>query len=186
MLGPPGSGKGTQARRLAARLGLAHLSVGALLRAQIAAGTELGRRVESAVASGALADHRDVVAALREPLAQAEAAGGWILDGAPRSAEQARLLAPVIEDGARPAVVVLDAPDDELRARLLRRGTLEDRSDDEPAVIEHRLALWAAERDELLGYYAQRGLLRVVDGTGDPDEIAARVEHAVHTALAGE
>lgn len=175
ILGPPGSGKGTQARRLAERLGVPHISVGARLRAEMAAGSELGVRVADRVEAGELVDDDDVASVLREPLRAASA--GWILDGAPRTVEQARALAPLIEepDGALPQVIALEVPDDEVRSRLAARAEREDRPDDTPDVIEHRIATWSEDAAPLLARYADRGMLVTVPGTGDADQVTARV-----------
>lgn len=173
MLGPPGSGKGTQARRLAAAAAVAHVSVGALLRAEMEAGSDLGRRVSDLVDAGELVDDETVIAVVAGALA--EHADGWILDGAPRTIEQALLLAPTLE-GEQPATVIcLDVATDEIRARLVARAETEDRSDDTPEVIEHRIATWAEESPPLLDRYRRAGLLVMVDGTGSVDDIASRV-----------
>ena len=178
MLGPPGSGKGTQARRLAEQLGIEHVSVGALLRAEIERGSELGERIETQVDSGELIDDATVVEVVRERLDDLE--GGWILDGAPRTSAQAELLAPVLEtvDGPAATVLCLEVPVKEIRSRLLGRAESEDRADDTPGVIEHRIATWAEESPPLLERYEARGQLVRVDGTGSVDEIAERLTAA--------
>ena len=175
MLGPPGSGKGTQARRLAERVGVVHVSVGALLRDEISAGSELGHRIAEQVESGDLVDDATVVDVVTQRLA--EHPDGWILDGAPRTLAQAELLAPTLEgDGRPPATVVcLDVPIDEIRDRLTSRAEREDRADDTPEVIEHRIATWAEESPPLLRRYEERSMLVTVDGTGSIDDIAERV-----------
>lgn len=176
MLGPPGSGKGTQARRLAERVGIVHVSVGALLRAEIERGSELGCRIGEQVESGELIDDATVVEVVIERLRSH--ADGWVLDGAPRTAAQAELLAPILEgDGGEPraTVVCLEVPVDEIRARLLGRAESEDRADDTPEVIEHRISTWAEESPPLLGRYEARGMLVRVDGSGSVDEITERV-----------
>lgn len=184
VIGPPGSGKSTQARRLASTHGVAHVSVGALLRAEVEAGTDLGRRVQDAVASGELVSTRDVIEVLRQPLTEAEAAGGWVLDGAPRTTEQAARLDELVDrDDLPPAVVVaLDLPEDEIRARLSRRAQIEDRADDTPEVVTHRLAVWAEEAPPLLDWYSTRGTLVTVPSTGDIDTVADRVARSVDRA----
>ncbi len=184
VIGPPGSGKSTQARHLAARKGATHLSVGALLRAEVEAGTDLGRRVQDTMSAGELASTDDVVEVLRQPLHDAEAAGGWVLDGVPRTTEQAARLDELLDrDDLSPAVVVaLDLPEDEIRARLSRRAQTEDRADDTPEVVTHRLAVWAAEAPPLLEWYSTRGTLLTVPAIGDVDTVADRVAHAVEDA----
>jgi adenylate kinase len=179
VLGPPGSGKGTQARRLADRLGVQHVSVGQLLRDEIAAGTELGRRISDEVESGDLVDDALVVDVIVDRLRNVP---GWILDGAPRTFEQAVQLAPLLEesvDGGPAKVVFLDVPTDEIRRRLVARSEREDRADDTAEVIEHRIATWAEEAPPLLSRYDERGMLAMVDGTGDIDQIADRITAAL-------
>lgn len=184
VIGPPGSGKSTQARHLAARRGATHLSVGALLRAEVAEGTDLGRRVQDAVESGQLVATDDVIEVVRQPLLDAEAAGGWVLDGAPRTTDQAARLDEILErDDLPPAVVVaLDLPEDEIRARLSRRAHTEDRADDTPEVVTRRLAGWAEEAPPLLEWYSTRGTLITVPSVGDIDTVADRVGRALDDA----
>ncbi|TVR27652.1 MAG: adenylate kinase [Ilumatobacter sp.] len=180
VLGPPGSGKGTQARRLAERLGVPHVSVGQLLRDEIAAGTDLGRRIEREVEAGDLVDDSVVVDVIVERLG--DSSTGWILDGAPRTFQQAVLLAPLLEEPAsgEPAeVVFLDVPSDEIRRRLTARAEREDRADDTPEVIEHRIATWAEEAPPLLSHYREREMLTMIDGTGDIEQIADQISAAV-------
>ncbi|MGD9704568.1 MAG: adenylate kinase family protein [Acidimicrobiia bacterium] len=186
IIGPPGSGKGTQARLLAARLGVPHISVGALLRAEIVAGSPLGERVDGAVAAGELVADADIATVLREALQSAAARDGWILDGAPRTEAQAAALAPLLEshDSHAALVIALEAPEEELRSRLLDRARVEDRVDDTPSVISHRLVVWAEESRPILARYEERGMLVRVDGTGDVEAIAARVLDAVDAAFA--
>lgn len=179
VLGPPGSGKGTQARRLGDRRGVPHISVGAVLRAEIERGSDLGDRIADQVEAGDLVDDQLIASVLREPL---ENAPGWVLDGAPRTVEQARLLAPLIErpgdtgsPGAAAVVIVLEVSEDEIRARLLRRAGREARADDTSEVIEHRIETWRHEAPPLLEWYAERGMLVTVDGMGDVDDVAARL-----------
>lgn len=187
VLGPPGSGKGTQARVLAARIGVPHVSVGSLLRSEIAARSDLGNRVAATVGAGELVDIDDIVAVLRDTLAAAAAAagaGGWVLDGAPRTVQQAVALAEMIEGPgpSRAVVLALEVPDDELRARLVQRATLEHRADDTPAVISHRLSVWAREGPPLLTWYERRKMLVRVDGSGAPEAVASRAVTAIEGA----
>jgi adenylate kinase len=183
IIGPPGSGKGTHARGLAKRLSVPHISTGALLRREIEAHTPLGRQVADAVRSGMLVADEDIVEIVERQVPSDSAAEGWILDGAPRTLGQAELLAPLIE-GEDPAIVIaLDVDDDELRRRLGRRRTDERRADDDPNVVEERLALWTETGPRLVDRYARRGLLIRVDGTGTICDTSSRVWADVEPAI---
>lgn len=175
LVGPPGSGKGTQGERLADRLGVEHVAAGDLLRAEVAAGTPLGEQVQSAMAAGRLVPDELAIDLLRPTIEKAAAAGGFVLDGFPRSvrqAEQARELAEQ-EGVAADAVVYLDAPREELVTRLLARADREGRADDTQDVINERLAVFDKATAPLVEYYRGRGLLHVVDALGDPDAVTA-------------
>jgi adenylate kinase len=170
LMGPPGSGKGTQAVQLAAALGCEHLSTGALLRAEISAGTPLGDAVASVVSAGELIPD-ELVDALVLPRARAAAAAaGYLLDGYPRSLPQARALLDTEIPPDR--VIALDAPAPELMSRILRRAEVEGRIDDTPEVIEHRLWVFAESTRPVLDLFAERGLLCTVAAVGAPDDVA--------------
>lgn len=180
LLGAPGSGKGTQASRLAEVTGARHISTGDLLRAEVAAGTELGRRVAGYLNAGELVPD-DVLLRLTLPLVESAAAdSGYLLDGFPRSVEQAGELAARI---SRPAevsrVVFLSVPRAELVARLLRRSAEQGRSDDTAEVIERRLQVFEEETSTLIDYYRRAGLLATVDGAADPAEVHRRLRAAL-------
>lgn len=181
VLGPPGSGKGTQARLLASRLEVVHLSVGAALRAEVASGSRLGARIATTVAAGDLVTTANVLAILEDRLRAATRAGGWVLDGAPRTTAQAEALDGMLVamDAPVDRVVALDVPDADVQARLARRARTEHRVDDTADVLAHRLAVWAREGVSVLAWYERRGLLARVDGTGDVADVAARVADAL-------
>jgi adenylate kinase len=159
MLGPPGSGKGTQGARLARDLGVDHISAGDLLREEAAAGTPLGREVEQYLESGRLAPDELVTSVVRRAL---ERRDGYVLDGYPRTLEQAR-------DADFDAVVFLDVPKDELLRRLLARG----RADDNEDVIAERLREYEQDTRPLVDRY--RDVLVEVDGNRPEDEIAGEL-----------
>ena len=182
-LGPPGSGKGTHARYVAQRLSVPHVSTGELLRREVEAQTPLGHEVAEAVRTGALVPDATIVALVDQELRSEGSRRGWILDGAPRTVSQAAMLAPLIEEQDPVVVVALDVDDDELRRRLTQRRVEEQRSDDAPQVVEDRLSIWARTGPQLLGRYAERGLLVSVDGTGTISEVSARVWSAVTDAI---
>jgi adenylate kinase len=166
LLSPPGAGKGTQSAWLTAQTGIAHISSGDLLRAEMARGTDLGRRLAEFTSRGDLVPD-DLVFDLLTP-AVVEAArhtGGYLLDGFPRTMPQALRAAEigVQLDLVSDAVVYLTAPEDVLVERLLARAAQQGRADDSPAVIRHRLAVFAEATAPLVEYYRGRGILLDVD-----------------------
>lgn len=177
MLGPPGSGKSTHARLLAEHLAVAHLSVGAALRDEVAKRSPLSERIGAMVAAGELVNTTDVLAILEAPLAAATGAGGWVLDGAPRSLTQAEVLDDWLDglEASVDCVVGLDVPDAEVRSRLLQRG----RADDTPDVIAHRLQAWQRDGGAVLNRYEEKRRVVRVDGTGGVTDVARRVTVAV-------
>ena len=173
MLGPPGSGKGTQAERLAAVLGVPAVSTGELLRQAVAAGTELGCRVERTMAAGQLVDDALMAEVVRDRLSRADVSGGFLLDGYPRTPEQAQMLEGILADrGARlDAVVQLDVPEEVLVERALARK----RADDQEHVIRERLKVYRNKTAPLVSYYGAQGLLRPVDGDRPIGEVTRSV-----------
>jgi adenylate kinase len=177
LLGPPGAGKGTQAQLLASRLGVPAISTGDMLRAAVAAGSELGGRVESVMASGALVDDALMAEVVRERVAQPDTDGGYLLDGYPRTLPQAETLAGILDDAGQKldAVLLVDVPEDELVRRALLRG----RGDDKEEVIRERLRLYREKTEPLIGYYRERGLLREIDGNRPVEEVTSRMYAAL-------
>ena len=180
LLGAPGSGKGTQASRLADDTGAQHISTGDLLRAEVAHGSALGRRVAEYVDAGELVPD-DVLLDLTLPLVEAAAADrGYLLDGYPRSVEQARVLdGRVSAPAAVTRAIYLTVPRNELVQRLLQRAAEQGRSDDTAEVIHRRLQVFEEETEPLIDYYRTAGLLATVAGDADPDEVARRVREAL-------
>lgn len=179
-LGPPGSGKGTQASRLARELELQCLSTGEMLREHTARGTELGRQVAPLLQAGHLVPDEIVISMIREKLAGMEDIR-VIFDGFPRTVAQAEALEVLLEELSCPIypAVLLDAPQDELARRMLARAKLEGRSDDTPETIEHRFKVYHERTKPLVDYYAARGRLRHLDGTGTPEEVYRRLKFCV-------
>lgn len=177
LLGPPGAGKGTQAQLLAERVGVPAISTGDMLRAAVAAGSELGRRVDGVMASGGLVDDALMAEVVRERLAQPDAARGYLLDGYPRTLPQAETLAGILRDAgqALDAVLLIDVPEDELVRRSLLRG----RGDDTEEVIRQRQRVYREKTEPLIGYYRERGLLREIDGNVAVDEVTSRMYAAL-------
>jgi adenylate kinase len=176
LVGPPGSGKGTQGPVLAAHLGVPHLSTGDLLRKQVEAGTELGRRVGAVIDRGELVPDDLMIAVVVDALGD-DAEGGYILDGFPRTLAQAEMLEAAGSALPAPDMAVhISIPDDVVHRRLARRADEEGRRDDaDPEVIERRLAVYRDETEPLLAHYRDRGALITVDGDGTPDEVSARL-----------
>jgi adenylate kinase len=170
LIGAPGAGKGTQAELLAARYGIAHISSGDLLREHVRDQTSLGQRVQAYVDKGDLVPDGLMMDMLRKPVVAAARSGGYVLDGFPRTVEQAEASYAVVRElGVEvQAAVHLDVPQEELVRRLLARGR---GSDDTEAVIEHRLQVYLEMTVPLLEYYAGREWMFVVDGTLPADEV---------------
>jgi adenylate kinase len=177
IMGPQGSGKGTQAARLAERMGVPAISTGDIFRANVKGGTELGVQAQAIMDRGDLVPDELTNAMVRDRLGQEDASGGFILDGYPRNAAQVTALDQMLQgDGvALDAVVELTAPREELLARLARRAQLEGRTDDTEDAIRRRLEVYAEQTAPLTQAYAARGLLVTVDGIGEVDEVTERV-----------
>ncbi|OIQ91791.1 adenylate kinase [mine drainage metagenome] len=177
LLGPPGAGKGTQALRLAERIGVPAISTGDIFRANIKDGTELGRKVQEYTSTGALVPDELTDALVRDRLGHDDARDGFLLDGYPRNAAQvAALEAALEESGARlDAAIELTADTDVVVERLLSRAAIEGRADDTEPVIRHRLDVYGEQTAPIAGLYAERGLLVRVDGIGEVDEVTDRM-----------
>jgi adenylate kinase len=177
LLAPPGAGKGTQGKRLAARFGVRHIAAGDLLRAVARAGGPLGAEIAAYQARGDLVPDQIVLDALISAVVEAAAEGGYILDGFPRTLGQAYAAADLgAERGVTlEAVVYLHAPEEVLTRRLLDRASLEGRADDAADVIRHRLRVFAETTGPLVAYYTERGILVAVNGDQPPDAVTADI-----------
>lgn len=212
LLGPPGAGKGTQASRLSAELGLPHISTGDLFREHRAKGTELGRRAQSYMDSGKLVPDELVLDMLFDRVSKPDSARGYLLDGFPRTMPQAEALAQRLKPSDDVRVINLAVADTALVDRLTGRrtckacgnihhvhtappknaglcdkcgGELVQRTDDDPATVSKRLAVYREQTLPLEGYYRARGVLREVDGERAPDEVFAALRRQAVNGKAG-
>jgi adenylate kinase len=210
LLGPPGSGKGTQGERLQEDLRLPYYATGDILRAAVRDETELGRTAKEYMDRGDLVPDDVIVGVIAERIDSREAADGFILDGFPRTEPQAEALAARLAelDRALTGVLLIDVDDEEVVRRLGGRRTCEEnghvfhvdfnppraegvcdldgsplivRDDDEPEVIRHRLEQYHAKTEPLVGYYDGQSLLRRIDGSATPEEVGAEVERTLAT-----
>jgi len=180
-MGPPGAGKGTQAKVIAGRLGIPAISTGDIFRANVSEGTPLGLEARRYMDAGDYVPDEVTNAMVRDRIAQDDAGSGFLLDGYPRTVAQVEELDAMLADGgtALDAVVVLTVDDEELVQRLLHRAEVEGRADDTEDVIRYRQEVYNAQTAPLLAVYADRGLLVEVDGMGAVDEVTARVTEAL-------
>lgn len=208
LLGPPGAGKGTQARLLTAKFDVAHVSAGDLLRQAVADGSELGQTAKSIMAQGALVPDGVVIGIIEERLRKPDCASGYILDGFPRTLRQAEALSQVLRLLQAPLdwVISVEVTEEDLVRRLAGRricracgsmfhvdtkppeqngvcdncgGLLFQRDDDKEDTIRHRLRVYREQTEPLIAYYSEMGLLRRVDGRGTIEEIAERIRQAL-------
>jgi len=208
LLGPPGAGKGTQAKMLTERYGVPQVSTGDILRAAVAAGTPLGKEAKAYMDRGALVPDEVVIGIVRDRLGEADCRKGYLLDGFPRTVAQAEALSRMLKKlGAPlPRVASLEVGEEELVKRLSGRrtcpacgepfhveshpprvegicdkcgGRLIQREDDREETIRRRLQVYRKETEPLIGYYQNQGLLKTVNGLGEAGEVFARVSRAL-------
>ncbi len=177
IVGPQGSGKGTQGARIADAFAIPTVSTGDVFRANIAEGTELGRQVKQIIDAGDLVPDELTSAVVRDRLAQPDAAAGFLLDGYPRNLGQVADLDAFLEDRGETlaAVIELSVPRDESISRLTRRAEEQGRADDTEEVIARRLSIYESETAPILDVYRERGLVDAIDGVGTLDEITERI-----------
>jgi adenylate kinase len=187
LLGAPGSGKGTQATRLKAALGVPHVSTGDMLRAAVAAGTPMGLKAKAVMEAGQLVSDDILLGMLGDRLAQDDARAGFILDGYPRNLVQADALDQLLARIGQPlnAVIKLEVPNEVIVGRCEIRFEAEGRADDNPDTVRKRLAIYAEQTAPVADFYAARGKLQVVDGVGDLDQVTTRIRQALqHESVA--
>jgi len=178
----PGAGKGTQATKLAVHYGIAQLSSGELLRAEVARGTRIGRVAADYLEHGDLVPDELIFEMLSAPLLQAARNGGYVLDGFPRTLRQAEVaysVAQEIKDIELQAVVYLRVGPEELRKRLQARAAREGRTDDDEITIAHRFKVFETQTEPLLGFYASRGILLDVNGEQPVGDVFGVITSAV-------
>jgi adenylate kinase len=183
LMGPPGAGKGTQAKVLAERLGIPAVSTGDIFRANVADQTELGLEAKRYMDAGDYVPDEVTNAMVRDRLSEADAGDGFLLDGYPRTLAQVSTLDDILAEHGHglDAVVALTADTEVLVDRMLRRAKIDGRSDDSEDVVRHRQEVYVAETKPLLRVYAQRGQLVEVDGVGEIEEVSERVLAALKT-----
>ncbi len=208
LLGPPGAGKGTQAKLLMSRLGVPQVSTGDMLRQSVADGTDLGRKAKSFMGRGALVQDEVVIGIIEERLRQPDCKGGYILDGFPRTLAQAEALSKALMSlsASLDRVLSVEVPEDDLVKRLAGRrvcrgcgsmfhvdthpprrigvcdkcgDALYQRDDDKEETIRHRLRVYLEQTEPLIAYYEKRGLLTQIDGRGTIEEISQRIDRAL-------
>jgi adenylate kinase len=176
IIGPPGAGKGTQAKAIAEHYAIPAISTGDIFRKNVAAGTDLGRRVKEIMAAGEYVPDSVTNAMVRDRLAEDDARGGFLLDGYPRTVNQVHELDEILAGSG----VDVDA----VVQRLLRRAEIEGRADDTEEVIRNRMNVYDDQTSPLTSIYAERGVLVKVDGMGEVDEVAERIYAALDAAVA--
>ncbi|HLU65231.1 MAG TPA: adenylate kinase [Kofleriaceae bacterium] len=203
LIGPPGAGKGTQAQRLVESFRIPHISSGDMLRAAVAEGTELGRQADGFMKAGKLVPDDVVIGMVIERIGKPDAAGGFMLDGFPRTRPQAEALDRALADAgvALDHVVLIEVPDDLIVERIVGRrsdpetgaiyhmkfnppppevaGRVVQRADDTEEACRARLEKYHSETAPIIPFYEGKGLLRRIDGNAAPDQVTARIERAL-------
>jgi adenylate kinase len=186
LLGPQGSGKGTQAKKITEAYEIPHIATGDMFRAAIAADSELGRTVEPILASGRLVPDDLTIALIRERLGEDDAQSGFVLDGFPRNIAQAEALDAMLEEIERPlsAVLLLELSDDTARERLGKRAAIEGRADDQPDAIERRLRDYHEKTEQVVEHYLATGKLVKMHAERPIDEVWAEIEDTLEQVQA--
>lgn len=181
LLGPPGAGKGTQAQRLVAKLGVPQVSTGDMLRAAVVSRTPVGQQAQAYMDRGELVPDAVVIGVAEERLSRPDTAAGFVLDGFPRTAAQARALDALLQKLGRSLerVLSIHVDDDVLVERLVRRSQVEGRSDDTPETVRRRMRVYREQTAPLIDYYRLQSLLAEVDGRGSVEEVERRIQEAL-------
>jgi adenylate kinase len=179
IFGPPGSGKGTQSVRLSEKFNLIHLSTGDMLRAEIAAGTELGKRMSLIMSKGELVPDEVVIEMIANKIDKSKGSSGFLFDGFPRTVAQTIALEKMLNVRGMKinSMLVLDVDHDELVKRLIARAELSGRPDDkDPAVIENRIDVYKEKTEPIINYCREKGIYQPVNGMGSIDDIFRRLD----------
>lgn len=178
IMGAPGSGKGTQAALIVEELGIAHVSTGDLLRAAVAAGSELGKKAKEVMDRGELVSDEIVLGLLEERLSSGGMGNGFILDGYPRNIAQAKALNDLLERIGQPVdeALQIDVDEESVVARIAKRAELEGRSDDTEETVRNRLKVYAEQTAPVVEFYANKGILSRVLGEGSIEEVFQRIK----------
>lgn len=182
IFGPPGSGKGTQAVRLAEKFKLLHLSTGDMLRAEIAAGTELGKKMSAIMSKGELVPDEVVIEMIANKIDKSKGQSGFLFDGFPRTVAQTVSLEKMLNERGMniDRMLVLDVDHDELVKRLIGRAELSGRPDDkDPAVIENRIAVYSEKTLPIIEYCTKKGICNNINGVGTIDDIFNRLSGSI-------
>jgi len=178
LFGPPGAGKGTQAGAIVERYNLCHISTGELLRAEITAGSDLGKQAEKLIENGDLVPDSIVEGMLKSKFSSTKGVNGFLLDGFPRTISQAEDLDKMLAESGEKinAVVSIMIPDEMIAGRIAHRAGIEGRADDaNPETIKHRIKTYHDKTEPLVGYYKKTGKYNEADGTGTIDEVKAAI-----------
>jgi len=178
LFGPPGAGKGTQAKKITDKYMTAHISTGDMLRAAVKNGTELGVLAKSYMDKGELVPDGVVIGIIKDRIAENDARNGFMLDGFPRTVPQAEALSEMLnsEGETIDAVVSIEVADEEIVKRILERQKIEGRQDDTEDVVRNRLRVYRSQTEPLKSYYSNEGVLFEVDGIGAVDDVFGRID----------
>ena len=177
VMGPPGAGKGTQSKTLVDTLSIIQISTGEILREAINNGSRLGLDAQEYLTTGNLVPDELVIKIIEERIVLPDCQNGFILDGFPRTVEQAIALEEILKNIGRTLdkVIFIDVPEKELITRLLKRSEIENRADDNLTAIKNRLDVFKKKMEALIEYYNKKGILKFVDGTGGTEDVNKRI-----------